>query len=280
MQTRMSPGRRRGLRRTALAAIIASLPCLMLAPPSAQAAAVTWAGGGGSNLWSDAGNWGGGLPMDGDDLTFGASARTMPVDDLGTLSLATNWRTLSLGTITFAAGAPAYQITISSVGSHVLALNGAGIVNGRTFITEGGSVAFRYGGQLQFFLGASAGTASIINNPATVDNAVSGITEFHNTSSAGSSTITNNGGFFSSQAHTQFFDSSSAGSSTITSHGALAANIANGTVIFSDNSTAGNATLIANGSSDPNFYGGYTSFGAHSNAGTATVIAKDRKSVV
>lgn len=93
-------------------------------PPSntVEAAFITWTGGGGTDLWSDPGNWSGGLPANGDDLAFGLSARTSPINDFSSVSPQS---------IHFNADAPGYQLLVRGGGtvSPLLSLTGNGIGN-------------------------------------------------------------------------------------------------------------------------------------------------------
>src|SRR5215203_5835688 len=92
-----------------------------LAPFAGIGATVTWTATGASNLWSDAANWSAGVPTNGDTLVFSATARTSPVDDI---------LSLTIGTLTFAVGAPAFQLTVSGgAGEKTLTVGGAGFVN-------------------------------------------------------------------------------------------------------------------------------------------------------
>src|SRR4051812_41679616 len=75
----------------------------------ARGASVTWTGAGATNVWSDGGNWSGGVPVDGDDLIFGAGARTT-LDDLPALTL---------GSITFSVGVPDSQISLAGLTGQV-----------------------------------------------------------------------------------------------------------------------------------------------------------------
>lgn len=85
-------------------------------------ATTIWTGGGASDLWSDAGNWSAGVPVNGDDLVFGASGRALNFDDL---------LSLTIGGLTFSSGAPTYQLSILGGGavSPLLSITGAGISN-------------------------------------------------------------------------------------------------------------------------------------------------------
>jgi autotransporter-associated beta strand protein len=113
-------------------------------------------------------------------------------------------------------------------------------------------------GQTNFHNSISAGSATITNDPG-------GVFLFHNASTAGNATIINN-------SYVTFFDSSRAGSAAITN---------NNSVIFSDASTAGgatitnNATLQFDGTSTAGSAAitndGHLDFYADSKAGNATI---------
>jgi autotransporter-associated beta strand protein len=113
----------------------------------------------------------------------------------------------SIGTIQFTSGAPAYSFAVNLA---LFEINGLGIVNNSAF------------------------APSFTNNGAMT---------FTNASSAGNSSITNNGGFTLS-----FTDTSTAGSATITTNnGALTQ--------FATNSTGGNARFITNAGGTVDFSG-------------------------
>ena len=153
---------------------------------------------------------------------------------------------------------------------------------GATFVQTGGTASNGFGGFVQFEgASSSGGTATFINQAGSL-NGGGGFTEFDGdgtmagAATAGTSTITNDGGAtsgaygqtyfttFSTAANatitnsggtgsgaegglTQFFGSSTAGSSTITTNAGTVAGAIGGLTEFSDTSKAGNATLIANG---------------------------------
>ena len=116
--------------------------------------------------------------------------------------------TTSIGTIQFTSGAPAYSFAVNL--APLFEINGQGIVNNSAF------------------------APNFTNNGAIT---------FTNASSAGNSSITNNGGFTLS-----FTDTSTAGSATITTNnGALTQ--------FATNSTGGNARFITNAGGTVDFSG-------------------------
>ena len=128
----------------------------------------------------------------------------------------------SVGTLHFKAGAPAYSFNLSDFD---LKITGTGIVNNSS-------------------------------NRPTFSNTNGGGTEFVNTSTAGTATITTNIG-----ALTFFYDSSTAGTATITTNLEAA-------TVFVNTSTAGDATIITNNR-------GATDFLNTSTAGTATITTND-----
>lgn len=68
--------------------LVSSLALLVCASAHAGAAVATWVGTGSSNNFSDAANWGGTVPANGDDIVFSAAAfpaRGAPVNDMVSL---------------------------------------------------------------------------------------------------------------------------------------------------------------------------------------------------
>ena len=132
------------------------------------------------------------------------------------------------------------------------------------------------GGQTAFHDSASAGSAIINNNGATDSFAGGGFTLFLNNSSAASATINNHesgakadalGGF------TEFKNSSTAGNATITNDGgSVRFGGREGLTQFSDSSTAGNATITNNGGAVNGTFGSVTQFLNNSSGGNATII--------
>ena len=89
----------------------------------ARAATVTWTGGGGSQVWSVAGNWSPGLPVSGDDLTFAGAA--------------------SLATVNNRSPNPFYgRITLSAPGYVVSGTRTVGTTNGIFVTHAGGETTF------------------------------------------------------------------------------------------------------------------------------------------
>lgn len=69
----------------------------------ALAPAATWTGGGASDNWSDAGNWGGTAPVAGEALVFAGNTRLAPINDFAADTV--------FASITFSAGAGDFVLT-------------------------------------------------------------------------------------------------------------------------------------------------------------------------
>jgi autotransporter-associated beta strand protein len=192
-----------------------------------------------SNNWNDYSNW--------SDFTVpnGAGA-TATFSNLSNQLSPTLSAPVQIESITFDPGANAYTIETNS---NMLTIQGAGIVN-------------------------NSGTTQTIINNATAINAVAGVTVFSGTATAGSATITNDGGtaFATSGGFTNFSAGSTAGSATITNDAGTA--ISPGATAFHDSSTAGSATITNNGGTASATSGGATTFYVNSNAGSATIANK------
>jgi autotransporter-associated beta strand protein len=109
---------------------LAALVALILAVVSgtAQSATRTWTGGGSTDNWSDAGNWGGTAPVNGDTLVWDATstARLSSYNDISNLSVGSitysaapagivlSGNALSLTTITPTIGSSTGRITINN----------------------------------------------------------------------------------------------------------------------------------------------------------------------
>ena len=216
----------------------------------AQAGSATWDLNPASGDWNTAANW---TPMavpngSPDTATFALSNTT-------NVSISAN--TVVNGITFNSAATNAYGIIVSS--GFTLTLSGSGITNNsgiaQNFVNNEG--------QISFTSNATAGSTNIFTTGL-------GVTQFFNSSTAGSATITNDFGI------TQFFDSSTAGSATISSTDvgnisffgrstAGSANIASGAEIdFQDSSSAGSAT-IQSGSGEIVFTGS-------SKGGTAAIV--------
>jgi autotransporter-associated beta strand protein len=217
------------------------------------------------------------LPAAAQDATWLANPGT------GDFNTATNWTpaTVPTGTaffgvsnttaLTFSAGTAVGGWTFNPGASAYTFNNSLNDVNftGAGIIVNGASAAIANTniGLLIFHNTSTAGSATITNGggllfndgstagSATIDNNNSGLLSFHSTSTAGSATITNTGG----SSRLIFFDTSTAGSATITN------NTLNDLVFF-DSSTAGNATIANNGP---------LVFANSSTAGSATISSNN-----
>jgi outer membrane autotransporter protein len=252
----------------ALLLLAGAAPAFSFLPPSPATAA--WVGGttGDPVNWNNTSNWTpNGVP---NSTTAQANFASGAVNFTPTITGVT----INVGSAVFAAGAPAYIVTIVATGGTAgnLVFNGAGIVNNssatQTFVVSGGGGT---GGNLVFLNSSTAANATIFNtgSPSIVATgtnssgveidlnssvfAGSGFTYFDNNSSGGAAQIINvNGG------STNFFGNSTAGSAQIT-------NSLGGNTYFGANSSAGSATIT-------NAAGGYTVFIEQSTATNATSI--------
>lgn len=215
----------------------------MLAPPlstTARAQDATWIGP--DFNWNIGSNWSGGAVPDG-IATFTTANPT---------SIAVNG-TNTVGALLFDAGAVQYGFTL---GLGTFTLNGAGIVNNSTFTPD---LTVTATGGLDFSNMATAGNANIIS---------SGITNFYDSSTAGSATFLNNAGGL-----LIFRDLSTAGTATVTNNGQMrfdgdsSASMAiitnNASLDFFDNSTVGVSSI-------DNF--GTMTFSGNSNAGSNFIL--------
>lgn len=255
---------------------------LMCSPPL-RGASITWTGAGSTNNWSESGNWTPTLPANGDVVSFPSSARSNILADFSLRSTgdpAVNdpQPALTLPSITFAAGAPAYTIELYSnvMGGFVynanLALTGSGLTNSS--------------GQTQSFL-LDAGTVGMNATPAAPPSTIT----FSNSASAGSVTYTLKGGettqispgpglLRSDAARLIFNNTSSAATGNFIVNGGAGNGGSLARVEFHDTATASTATFTNNsGRLGPNFqnqnpaqvdgFGGQTVFYNNSIAATA-----------
>jgi autotransporter-associated beta strand protein len=149
--------------------------------------------------------------------------------------------------------------------------NSATAGNFTTFVNSGGTSGHANPGGTYFLDTSTAGSATISNNGGGL-NASGGVTGFFDTSTAATSTINNNASTVNAGGgETQFFDSSSAGNATITNHGATVISAGPGFTVFFDSSSAGSARIINNGSGGGTSRYGYTEFVQDSTADNATI---------
>ena len=257
--------------------VAALLAGTCLGATGAQAADGTWLAAPGTNEWTTGTNWSSSPAVPDGTATFGASSTT-------SLNISNS---MSIGTIQFDAGAPAYSFEIGPAGVVDVNIVGAGIVNksasAPSFVNGLGRLNFSNAStagnanidnflSVTFNDSATAGSAFLTNRnrvffrgtstagSATINN-IGVVVEFHDSSSAGNATIVNRnpnpqlGG----QVRLEFFDNSTAGSATITNDrsGAL--------ILFHDTSNAGTATITNTNSAQLKFAGS-------SKAGSATII--------
>jgi hypothetical protein len=211
------------------AALLAGVSLIALAPNAAHAVDGIWTGP--AAEWTDGTNWSSTPDVPDNTATFtnnGAPTSVTISDDV------------SIDTIQFTAGAPAFNFTTSGTGI-TFDINGAGIVNNSAF-----APSFTNNDNLNFNNASSAGNAVIVNNNG-------GVLSFNNNSTAANATITTNDG-----ALTQFNDNSTGGNAAII-------NKKGGMVSFNDNSTAANSTITTNN-------GALTQFNDNSTGGNAQFI--------
>lgn len=200
-----------------------------LAPLAAHAQDATWRTSPANSNWTNANNWTPATVPTG-MATFGAtSIPNISITDI-----------VSIGTMQFNPGAPAYSFTISGP-INALSITGAGVVNNSFFVQS-----FQVEPAAELFF---AGAASITGPTSIINNA---ITRFHDTSSAGTATITNNNNLL-------FSDSASAGHANITTNSRL---------FFENAATAGNASIT-------NALGSLTIFSDTASAGHAFISNQD-----
>ena len=246
-----------------------------------------------SSDWNTAGNWTPATVPNGpsDTAIFGPTNNA-------TVSLSANTEvnginfnaTASAYTIT---ANPTFTLTISGVGitnnsgiaqNFVTAVDGSGNLgtivfhNSATagsmtvFTNNGATLIYAYGGITNFEDTSTAGSATINNNGGTFGDANGGATDFNNTSTAGSATINNNGASTNANSgETDFDNTSTAGSAIINNNGGTANSASGGFTFFLDTSTAGSATINNNAGTVSGASGGETDFESTSSAGSAHI---------
>ena len=285
-----------------LLAALATLPAGAL-----HAQTTMWTGG--SGTWSNSNDWTNGVPTTRANVVFGTSTVTTSVDDIG----------VAVSSATYSAGAPLYNVELlggnSGGGGTILGFLGTGIVNNSsqtqqftTFANPGtyqggylyldsnatisGSVQITnqgagsvggvvgVGGVTYFQTNSTAGSATIINNPATsAPSATAGAipaeggTTFLNTSSAASANIVNQGSAVNGALGgvTAFADTATASHATITNQGSAGTGALGSATLFYGNSTANSANIVNQPGTAPGAGGGTTSFRNASSAGSATL---------
>jgi len=253
--------------------ILAAL-LLMLCIQTTQAGSATWDLNPGSGDWNTAANWTPTTVPNGsaDTATFGLSNTT-------DVSLSAN---MQVNSITFTPAATS-SYTITANPGFTLTISGAGITNNsgttQNFVTAVDGAGNL--GQIVFTNSATAGNSTIFMNSGGVapgaSGAAGGRTDFLDTSTAGSATITNLSGA-TGDTHgglTAFGGSSTAGSATITNYGEAASDLPGGSAgetDFGDTSTAGSATITNMGGATSGARGAFLGFYGASTAGSATII--------
>jgi autotransporter-associated beta strand protein len=260
-------------------ATITGLMFLIVAQTS-HAGSATWKVSPATGNWTTAANWTPATVPDGpsDTATFATSNQPAV--------LLPDFSSTEVNGIVFAAGAPAYTITVgSSVGNGMstLELSGAGITNSsgniQTLIVDP-SQFLANSGILQFSNGAVTGdSTSIVLAGGAGIGGLGANMNFLDTSAAGSGSVMVQGGttIESFGGQVVFFDATSAGNGAFTINGGTAAAPllapTGGFVDFLDTSTAGQAVLTNNGGTATNAGGGITQFAGSATAGAATLIA-------
>jgi autotransporter-associated beta strand protein len=139
------------------------------------------------------------------------------------------------------------------------------------FVCDGGSGEQTFGAVIQFRNKSTAADATFVTLSGSGYQAYGGRIWFGETATAGNASFSISGG--QTSFNVEFDNFSSAGTATLTVNGGDPTNVRNGSLLFWHSSTAANATIIVNGAGDPNFSGGTAGFGSSASAGNATLIA-------
>jgi autotransporter-associated beta strand protein len=171
--------------------------------------------------------------------------------------------------------------TMGSINSGTFFDGTSSTAGSATFVQTGSTVTNGFGGFVVFEgTSQTAGTATFINQAGGPIAGGGGFTEFDGDgtlagrATAGSATITNEGGATDDADGQTYFNSfSTAGSAMITNNGGTGSGANGGTTFFNNNSTAGNATITNNAATVSGAIGGSTQFFNSSTASGATLIA-------
>ena len=237
---------------------------LILSIQTLHGGSATWSANAVSGDWNTAPNW---IPPVVPNSA--QSSATFAVSTTTGISISANTQ---VSTIAFNAGASNFTITANPGLS--LTIGGGGITNNsgvtQNFMTAV-SAASGLRGFLVFANNATVGSGIALTNKAGPS---SGETDFLGSSSAGSATITDNGGSGNGPngGITHFFNTSTAGNAMITNNPATAAQAFTGLAQFSDTSTAGNARITNQGGAVSGGTEGETRFSDSSTAATASII--------
>jgi autotransporter-associated beta strand protein len=226
---------------------------------------VNWTGAGADNKASAAANWSTGVPLPGDSLSFGPSPRTEVDMDL-TL--------YSIGSISFAADAPAYTLTFARQNSTDIT---AGITNlssqtQKVVVANGfANSPDQRGATLTFKTGTSASNAAF--------EVLGGGTSIEHPPNLPPRYVHGAGG------RIVFEGNARAGSASFTVGGGAGFEAPQGVVIFRGNASAGSARFHNKGGiygvrlpgppANASGYGGETRFEGNSNAGTTARFRND-----
>ena len=251
------------MKRFLVASVVRILPtCVLLfSMQSSRAGSATWNLNPTSADWNTAANWTPNTVPDGqaDIATFSLSNRPAP-------SLSAP---VELSEIIFAPGASAF--TINFMRGRTMNIYGAGITNNsgipQTFVLT----LFRgVSAQMVFHNSATAGDGIVytVESPYPIPGLF-----FLDNSSAGTSTLVNNGTSDVYGSFIDFTDSSTAAEATIINNGGIFSGGQGGLTILGPSSTAGNATIFAHGGRVIGALGGSVSFAGAPQGGDATVIA-------
>src|SRR6266446_5043856 len=220
---------------------------MLLSPHQSRAGSATWQLSPMSGDWNHASNWTPATVPNGptDTATFASSSVT-------SIKLSAD---TEVGSIVFNSGASAYTITQGEQSDpFTLTISGTGIVNSSGVTQTLLSVEDDFGGfGIQFINSASAGVSTklIVAEGAQI--------LFLGASSADGALITNNGGdvrFNPAGGLLSFEGMSSAGSSTITTQGGLFQSAGGGMTLLTESATADHATFITGGGTAPDATGG------------------------
>ena len=201
-----------------------SVSIVVLTGAPALAVDGNWLAAPATGDWNTGTNWSSTPTVPDNIASFGAS---------NTTTLTFSSANTTVGTINFAAGAPAYTFTVAPatavVGNQMLTINGTGIVNNaasaQTFVVQQNNLGFP--GALVFSNASTAANATI----NLLGSPFGGQLTFQNASTAGTATINSNG----TGTSVTFKDTSTAANATYST--------VQGFMYFQNASNAGNAHL-------------------------------------
>jgi autotransporter-associated beta strand protein len=308
---------------------------------TAIASSNTWTGAdaGSFGNWADPNNWTGGVPTTGQDLYFGqynagtqngvniasldvnsinctpsaaafstdvGGGDTLTIDTGGIFNTSGNTQTIIVDawyaspttTLIFSNGANAGDVDIYVQGAYailspnyvsydvpaMLEFTGNSTAAGTTIINQaagntGGSSTPSAGASVEFSGTSTAGFSTITNQGGAYGASLGAALTFTDSSTAGHANIDNQGGqgtlpnYGTVNGLTTFESTSSAGHSTISNDAGLTGSFG-GTLIFQDSATAANATITNHApvAVSGGFDAGQTVFYANTTGGSATII--------